>query len=59
LAIVKVNYHRDTDVRAGDPGYHSIVVMLTEKGVQYLDPQIGPVTLSNAEINSISFRLAD
>ena len=58
LAIVKVNYKRDTDIRAGDTDGHSIVVILTEKGLVYLDPQIGPITLSPTEINSIFFRLA-
>ena len=72
LAIVKVNYVRDTDAalaksqgwqgsmfEAKAPPQHSIVAIITEKGLMYLDPQIGPVTLSHNEINYIQFRLAN
>ena len=71
LAIVTIGYFRDSDIADakskgwdgksegyGAPEAHAILIVMTDRGECYWDPQSGPITLSPAEIESIFFELA-
>lgn len=65
LAICTVNYIRDTDARYAAsltptqmPELHQILLVITDRGPVWFDPQIGITTLTFTELNSISFKQA-
>lgn len=60
LAIIRIEYVRDTDLRyaaslkpPAAPEGHAILLIVTEMGPRFYDPQTGFVTLSTAEKASV------
>ena len=70
LAIFQINYYRDTDIAYAKskgwdgknewvdaPEAHAIVLVLGDQGDVFIEPQSGPIELSEDEIKSIFFVL--
>ena len=63
LAIIWINYTPDTEIVYAKSKKipirgHAIVAVLTDVGVIFVDPQVGEVHLSEAELKSIFFVIA-
>ncbi len=63
LAIIWIEYYRDSDLADAAAHHkeadgHAILLVLTDHGPIFFDPQTGIVTLSPTEVNSIFFRVA-